>query len=89
MEELLDEGVARNVVAVAAVATTARRLFGACSSILVDSAPLVVVVEGVAAVEGTHIDFDELAVSRGLVPPLLLLGRVTGGARVRGLRGGL
>jgi transketolase C-terminal domain/subunit len=92
VEELLDEGVARNVVAVSAVAATAR-CFGSCS-ILVDSASLVVVVVVVAtaaaaAVEGTHIDLDELAMARGLVSPLQLLGRVAGGARVCGLRGGL
>lgn len=67
MEELLNHGIARNVLAVAAVAPSAMRSrFG---SVGVDAAALVVVHLVVAKVR--HVDFDEFAVPGWLIAPLI------------------
>lgn len=67
MEELLNHGIARNVLAVAAVAPSAMRSrFG---SVGVDAAALVVVHLVVAKVR--CVDFDEFAVAGGLISPLI------------------
>lgn len=67
MEELLDQGIARNVFAIAAVASSAlRSRFG---SVGVDAPSLVVVHLVIAKIR--HVDFDQLAVASGLVAPLV------------------
>lgn len=84
MEELLDEGIARNVLAIAAVTATARRRFWC--AVRFDAAALVAVATVVvpcAIVEVRHVDLDEFAVAGGLVAPLILVVRVAGEALVR------
>lgn len=83
MEKLLDEGIARNVLAIAAVAAAARRRFS--GAICFDAAPLVAVTAVIAscAVEVRHVDLDELAVAGGLVAPLVLVVRIAGKILVR------
>lgn len=83
MEELLDEGIARNVLTVAAVAATARRRLG--DGILFDAATLVAVavVFAPCAVEVGHVDLDELAVASGLVAPLIMVIAVAGETCIR------
>lgn len=87
VEELLDEGVARNVFAVATVAAAAR---GRLGSVRLDAAPL---AAGAAAgcacgvVKVRRVDLDELAVAGGLVAPLVGLAGVGGRVGVGRRRG--
>lgn len=72
MEELLDEGIARNVLTITTVTAAARRRFS--DAVCFDAAPLVAVAAVVipcAVVEVRHVDLDELAVAGGLVAPLV------------------
>lgn len=85
-EELLDHGVARNVFAVAAVAPPARRSgFG---SVRVDATSLAVAVHLVIA-KVRRVDFDEFAVARGLVAPLVCWVPIIALEVRRGMRGEL
>lgn len=92
MEELLDEGIARNVLTITTVTATARRRFS--GAIHFDAAPLMAVAAVVVpctVVEVRHVDLDELAMAGGLVAPLVLVVGIAGEALIvrRGVGCGL